>query len=76
VTVQGQFRRKFYRQQAPVPSAVNSLAQKFELTGSVCDNSKGVGGKPQVNTHTQENTARVREAPLRNQRKSVTRCSQ
>jgi hypothetical protein len=50
VTVQRQFQRKFNMQQAPVSSA-SCLVQKFELTGCVCNNSKGVVGRQGQHAH-------------------------
>jgi len=50
------------------------MVQRFELTGSLCDNKTGV-----VRRHRsacmQDSDARVREALLWRPRKSVTRCS-
>jgi len=58
VTVQRQFQRKFNRQQAPVRSAISCLVQKFELTGSVCNNEKGAVGRHR-SSHTQDSVAYV-----------------
>jgi hypothetical protein len=39
------FQRKFNSQEAPARSASSCLVQKYELTGSVCDNKTGVMGR-------------------------------
>jgi len=44
VTVPRQFRMKFNRQQVPARSAISYLVQKYELSGSVCGNNKGMVG--------------------------------
>jgi hypothetical protein len=75
VTVQRQFQRKFNTRQAPARLAISRLVQKFESTGSVCDNKKGVVGRHR-SARMQGNVARTHEALLRSPRKSVTRCSQ
>jgi len=40
--VHRQFWRKFNRQEAPARSAISHLVQKYEQSGSICDNKKGV----------------------------------
>jgi hypothetical protein len=75
VTVQRQFQRKSNMQQAPARSAVSHLVQKIELTGSVCDNKKGVVGRHRP-ACMQDSVSRVHEALLQSPRKSVTRCCQ
>jgi hypothetical protein len=61
--------------QAPARSVIRCLVQKFELTGSVCDNKKSVVVR-HMPKRTQDTVAHVCEALFLNPRKSVTRCSQ
>jgi orotate phosphoribosyltransferase-like protein len=73
--VRVQRERKFNRQQVPASSTVRWLVQKFELTGSVCNNKKVL-----VERHRsacmQDNIAHVCEVLLQSLRKSVTQYSQ
>jgi hypothetical protein len=45
IMVQREFRVKFLCRKAPSRSAINRLVNKFEVTGNMIDNKKGVVGK-------------------------------
>jgi hypothetical protein len=75
MTVQTQFHRKFKKQYAPIRPTISHLVQKFELTGSVCDNKKGVV-RMYRSAYTQDNDAHIHEVLLWSPRISVTECSQ
>jgi hypothetical protein len=47
-------------QQAPESYAIICMVQKFELTGSICNNKKGVVGRYR-SAHVQDNVAHTHE---------------
>jgi hypothetical protein len=74
ITVQREFRVKFEYGKAQRQSVTNRLVNKFEKTGNVIDNKKGVVGKKK-SLRTPENIHRVEQALNQRPKKSKTSSS-